>query len=247
MFGHTSKASEIKHAAVVHSYIVGVGVSVVGGVGGIIIGYVQGTVRASAVSGSISGKQNVGGLFGAQDSGGKAKENNISSVSVKTTINVAGILIGEYIDVSQVESSLNNNIGVGSVVGDEIVGIVGFQQGSAIILNNNLGLASINGNSDVGGLIGQQQFSPPTMNNYWNTEVSGQAQGVGNVTDHSGTTGVTSNAAITNSATILSGLGFGNDDAWENIDNESYPVLKNNALDATEQTIFIAHGCFVWQ
>ena len=239
LFGHTSKASEIKHAAVVHSYIVGVSV-----VGGIIIGYVQGTVRASAVSGSISGTQNVGGLFGAQNSGGKAKENNISSVSVKTTMNVAGILIGQYVDVSEVESSLNNNIGVGSVVGNNVVGIVGFQQGSAIIFNNNLGLASINGNSDVGGLIGQQSSDPPTMNNYWNSEVSGQAQGVGNVTDHSGTTGVTSNAAITNSATILSGLGFGNDDAWENIDASSYPVLKDNALDATEQTIFIAHGLF---
>ena len=86
------------------------------------------------------------------------------------------------------------------------------------------------------------------MNNYWNSEVSGQAQGVGSVADPEGVTGVTSNAAITNSATILSGLGFGNDDAWENIDEFSYPVLKSGEggqiLDATEQTIFIAHGLF---
>ena len=106
-----------------------------------------------------------------------------------------------------------------------------------------LGLASINGNSDVGGLIGQQQINPETTNNYWNTEVSGQAQGIGNIPNHSGVTGVTSDA-ITDSEGVLSGLGFGVDDAWENIDNASYPVLKDNALDATEQTIFITHGLF---
>ena len=240
LFGHTAEGSEIKQVAVVHSYIVGD--TVVGG----IIGQVQGTVRASAVSGSISGTGNVGGLFGTQNGSGKAKENNISSVSVKTTMNVAGILIGLYIDNVLFTNSLNNNIGVGSVVGNNSVGIVGIQQLSSSTFNNNLGLASINGNSDVGGLIGQQQIMPATNNNYWNTEVSGQLIGVGNVDpDPNGVTGVTSTQAITDSETHLSGLGFGDTDAWENIDDFSYPVLKqDNALDATEQTIFIAHGLF---
>ena len=239
LFGINDENSEIKYLAVVHSYIVGF--SNVGG----IVGQVQGTVRASAVSGSISGTENVGGLFGEQNSGGKAKENNISSVSVKTTMNIAGILIGQYVDnASLFASSLNNNIGVGSVVGNNSVGIVGLQQLSSSTFNNNLGLASINsGNTFKGGLIGQQQVNPPTMNNYWNTEVSGQAQGIGNVTDHSGTTGVTSDA-ITDSEAILSGLGFTSTGAYDNIDEFSYPVLKDNALDATEQTIFIAHGLF---
>ena len=63
LFGYnTETESEIKQVAVVHSYIVGDTSCRWNN-----WNRYQGTVRASAVSGSISGKQNVGGLFGDQD------------------------------------------------------------------------------------------------------------------------------------------------------------------------------------
>ena len=82
---------------------------------------------------------------------------------------------------------------------------------------------------------------------YWNTEISGQLEGVASGISNS-EIGVNSNA-ITDSEIILSGLGFGDTDAWKNINASSYPVLKTTGtngqiLDATEQTIFIAHGMF---
>ena len=204
----------------------------------------MGAVNSSVASGSISGTQIVGGMFGQQNNSANPKENNISSVSVKTSLNNAGIFVGQYMDSGDIAgNSLNNNIGVGSVLGSKFVGVIGLKIHQESIFNNNLGLASINGNTNVGGLIGVQQISPATNNNYWNTEVSGQAQGVGNDANASGVTGVTSDA-ITDSEAILSGLGFTSTGAYENIDEFSYPVLKDNALDATEQTIFIAHGLF---
>ena len=231
LFGHTDEGSEIKHLAVVHSYIEGV--DQVGG----IAGTATGNLNSSVASGSIIGLSvDVGGLVGYSTSSIK---NNVSSTSV-TEINGAygGLLIGELQD----GNDARDNIGIGSIVTSFSGGIIGTVTSSSTS-SRNLGLGSINGSSNIGGVVGVKN-SPNINNNYWNTETSGQAQGIGNNANDSGVTGVTSTQAITDSETHLSGLGFGDTDAWENIDDFSYPVLKDNALDATEQTIFIAHGLF---
>ena len=240
----SSGNGEVKKVAVVHADIVGR--NTVGG----IAGNISGSMRSSVVSGSISGEGTVGGLFGNENVGGNAKENNISSVSIKATANNAGIHIGSYSASSGSQNNLNNNIGVGSVLAGDYVGIAGTLLNSSVF-NNNLGLASINGNI-VGGLVGQRQQFQDNIdnanNNYWNTEISGQAQGVGTGSPSTAGNPVTSDV-ITDSTNSLSGLGFGDDGDWKDIDNFSYPLLKTTGtngqiLDATEQTVFIAHGLF---
>ena len=223
----------IKKIAVVHSYIVGN--SSVGG----IVGDAGGNKLNSVASGSIIGFDNIIGGFAGVIRGDTL--NNIVSANVKTKKNGAGILVGILFDDNIV---LSNNIGIGSVQGNSIVSLLA--QSSKNMINNNLSLSSINGNSLVSGIITDKTgFGASTIeNNYWNTETTGQLIGLGVASGSQiGTTGVTSDA-ITDSEGVLSGLGFGVDDAWENIDNASYPVLKDNALDATEQTIFITHGLF---
>ena len=150
LFSINDENSEIKYLAVVHSYIVG------GSDTGGILGSIYGNLISSVASGSISGTQLSGGLFGNLNGTVNAnsinmREKNISSVSIKTSKNIAGIVGGNIANVPM--SFLKNNIGVGSVLGNNVVGIIGLQ-GVDSIVDNNLGLASINGNIDVGGLIG---------------------------------------------------------------------------------------------
>ena len=218
---------------VVVAHVTVIGNEYVGG----IIGNARGYMHDSVVSGSVSGTRNVGGFAGIIQGLNTIKtKGNMSSTSVKGLESNIGIVSGFLLS-----NSYNDGIGIGSVHADTNVALFG--SCTLCTLNNNLWLGSTNGNTDVGGVIGNL-FSSIT-NNYWNTEISGQLKGIGNHTnDPNGIIEFSGTQAITDSEASLSGLGFGNDAAWENIDDFSYPVLKDNALDATEQTIFIAHGLF---
>ena len=102
--------------------------------------------RIGLVGGSITGKSNVGGLLGYQDSGSVSQSYVTGSVAGGSNI---GGLVGKQTD----DGSIGQSYATGSVAGDGYIGgLVGWKDGGSLTQSYATGAAS--GYNSVGGLIG---------------------------------------------------------------------------------------------
>lgn len=125
------------------------------------IGGIVGFNNASEITDSrsettITGNNNVGGVFG-QSTGTLNVYDNYSKSDVSGVTNVGGI--GGYIVTVPTNSTLTNNYTSGSITGTTNVGgIIGFLNSGAnviVTIKNNYSYANLKATSNVGGIVGQ--------------------------------------------------------------------------------------------
>ena len=155
-------------------------------IGGL-VGYQIGSITNAWATGSVTGNSNfVGGLVGDQFGG--SITNAWATGSVKGADMVGGL-------VGRQGSSIINAYATGSVTGNSRVGgLVGVQAGGTI--TNAYATGSVTGTSEVGGLLGGQNVGASITASFWDTQATGQSNGVGSGSQ-TGTTGLTT-AQLTN-------------------------------------------------
>lgn len=112
-------------------------------------------VKNLAISGSVTGKNYVGGLIGWMDDG---TVSDCSSSCTVTATDYCGGLIG-LMDAGEVDDCY----ATGSVTGDDRVGgLIGHTLGSTCIIADCYATGAVSGDQDVGGLIGEFDHSSVT-------------------------------------------------------------------------------------
>jgi len=186
VFGKTGQGSEIKNIGFADADITGNNYT------GGIVGYnYEGTITNSYLKGSISGKDNVGGLVGYNrgaitqsyfignvcndhSSGGLVGQNYQGTIDTSFSVgnvngdNYVGGLVGWN---SNGITTITNSFSTTKVKGDEYVGgLVGLNY---VSISNSYSTGSVEGEEYLGGLIGYS--SGGICNNcFWDTETSGQ-------------------------------------------------------------------------
>ncbi len=141
-----------------------------------------GRVEKVSVSGSVTGKDNVGGVVaysdgevvgvisnvtvnGSTEVGGVVGDNNgmvINSYNTGT-VTASGINVGGVVGYNNIAKSVANCYNTGDVTGIKGVGgVAGFSEGKVI---NSYNIAKVNGDSEVGGVVGSNYGS--VENSYW--------------------------------------------------------------------------------
>ena len=201
-----------------------------GGVGGL-VGNNQddGTISASYATGSVSGRDNLGGLVGYNSSGTISASYATGSV---TGLSQVGGLVGFSLNYPG-SATISTSYATGSVTGSSKVGgLVGFGDGT---ISASYATGSVTGSSQVGGLVG---FGSSTIisASYWDTGTTGQstsAGGTGKTTrDLQSPNGYSGIYAAWN--TNLDGVA-GNDNPWDFGANRQYPVLNYGGLVLAQQ------------
>ena len=202
----------------------------------------EGTVSGEVLLGGITGQNSAtgGGIVessasGNMDANGGAAEGtgglvgeNIGLVDAsKASADVSGVdgvggLIGEnFTSSAQVRNSYAN--GEVGGVGEGIGGLVGVNDDGQISESYSAG--AVLGDEDIGGLIGTNGGT--LSSTFWNTEASGQSDGVGRG-DSDGTSGLTTDE-MQGESTEQNMEGFDFQDTWQVV-TDDYPVLfwENN-------------------
>ena len=178
------------------------------------------------VGGSVTGGVGVGGLVGAQNNGSITA--SYSSAAVNGNIYVGGL-----VGFQSGTPTISRSYVTGAVSGNSTVGgLVGSQNGD---INQSYATGAVTGGDTVGGLVGSQSSGTITAS-YWDIETSGVGihNGVGDVTDAAGVTGLTS-ADFANTSSFA-GWTFGTTpggSGWVIVDADS---TLNNAGGATGAT-----------
>ena len=172
-------------------------------VGGL-VGENEGIVTDSYSTGSVTGKEQVGGLFGRNHEG--IVRDSYSTGSVNGELHVGGLVGANY------WGTVSESYANGSVIGgDQAGGLVGTNEGGGVInsyssasvngdswigglvgvngwgsdVSNSYSTGTVTGHSSVGGLVGENQDDSTVSNSFWDTETSGQAtsaEGIGKTT-----------------------------------------------------------------
>ena len=194
---------------------------------GALAGRVQGTVRASYATGSVTvtvgadTNRQAGGLIGAV-------------YNVTTTL--PSRIVASYAAVSTSMDSSST-----SSVDDKVGGLLGGIYGSSTLspeLTASYARGSVSGTrtgAQVGGLLGRAVNATVTAG-YWDTQASGQstsaggsgavAQSATNLQTPTGYTGIYANWNVNVDGNAATGDGSGNDDPWSFGANDEYPALK---------------------
>ncbi len=132
-----------------------------------LVGFNAGEIRASYVTGRVSGKENVGGLVGINQSNGEILASYATShVSGEED---AGGLVGDN------RGKITAGYATGRVSGEKNVGgLVGFNQSTGEI-DSGYSTGRVTGDSDVGGLVGSNEGAVTVS--YWDTSTSGHTTG----------------------------------------------------------------------
>ena len=132
-----------------------------------LIGFNFGEIRASYVTGRVSGKENVGGLVGINHSNGEILASYATSrVSGEDDM---GGLVGDN------RGKITAAYATGHVSGEkEAGGLVGFNQSTGEI-HGSYATSRVTGDSDVGGLVGLNEGAVTVS--YWDTSTSGHTTG----------------------------------------------------------------------
>jgi hypothetical protein len=147
-------------------------------VGGIVGANVSGTVTRSEVTGEVTGETFVGGVVG-NNSGDVRKSSFRGTVSGAESV---GGLVGWNVEGASVRESWSR----GEVTGDGIVGgLVGTMTDDGGTVRESWSSATVTGGYDAGGLVGYNKDSEgdpagEVIDSYWNTDVAGQADAIGN-------------------------------------------------------------------
>lgn len=248
---------------------IGVSGSVIGGttVGGLVGAAISSTVNNSYMSGNVGGNDYVGGLVGYSASS-SAINNSYASSNVTGSDNFVGGLLG----YNNISSTVTNSYATGAVIGsnDYVGGLVGISNNSSMVSNSYAtggvtsngglvgGLVGYNSVSTVinsyatgivssssssrGGLLGSNNNGTVT-NNYWDTDTTGQANGVG--LNNGGT--LTNLVGLTSSqmknlssfanwgSTIDAQAGTGS--VWRIYDGMSAPLLRSFLTPLTDVVV----------
>lgn len=198
------------------------------------------------VSGQVSGEDNVGGVGGivvTLNSGTQEVKvaNSYSNVNVTATTR-AGSLLGFFgSNFTNASAILENSYATGSVTGsDYIGGLVGrvynqISTGNSTIVRQTYASGAVTGSTNTGGLVGNA-FNPTVslLNNYWNTDTSGQVNGVGSIQNTAAVSNVvglttaqsTQLASYANWGNAIDAQG-GTGAAWRIYDGQTTPLLRN--------------------
>ena len=203
---------------------------------GALAGRVQGTVRASYATGSLTvtvgadTNRQAGGLIGAV-------------YNVTTTL--PSRIVASYAAVSTSMDSSST-----SSVDDKVGGLLGGIYGSSTLspeLTASYARGSVSGTrtgAQVGGLLGRAVNATVTAS-YWDTQASGQstsaggsgavAQSASNLQTPTGYTGIYGSWNVNVDGDTDTGDGSGNDDPWSFGANDEYPALKYGGQDLGAQ------------
>ncbi|RTL89867.1 filamentous hemagglutinin N-terminal domain-containing protein [Ancylobacter aquaticus] len=224
-----------------------------------LVGYlVSGLVTASYATGDVSGGTNVGGLIGSTTSstpisgvyatgnvagtatvGGLIGLNSSALTKAYATGNVtstganAGGLVG-----SQNSTSLTLSYATGSVTGTtSIGGLIGILASDSATINQTYATGKVTGTSSVGGLIGSATYTtqPNITQNYFDTNTTGQSNGVGS-TSFAGITGLTTVQA----RDADSYVGWDFDTVWYQA-GDMRPILRWEAAEAVDGVITVSN------
>ncbi|MFV0564780.1 MAG: GLUG motif-containing protein [Flavobacteriaceae bacterium] len=190
-------------------------------VGGL-IGTNDGTISNSYATGAVTGTSYVGGLTGLNRYIVTACY--ASGAVVGTSMTIGGLAGQNYF------ATITDCYATGTVEGsDSVGGLVGAAVGSMPI-TNGYALGAVTGVSNVGALLGNNVLST-LSGGVWNTETSGQTQGVGSDSAATGAEGKSTTEMKDQSTYTNLGWDFTN--IW-NIAC-SYPTLQweNRGIDVT--------------
>lgn len=145
---------------------------------GILAGRSTGIVSDCSTSGTVAGKDNVGGLIGAN---WRSIERSSSSADVTATGSNIGGLVG--LNTNGANRLIIDSYATGAVSGgDTVGGLVGLKESTAKI-TNCYSIGPVSGSSNVGGLVGTSAGAANTVtSSYWDTTTSGtstSAAGIG--------------------------------------------------------------------
>ncbi len=183
--------------------------------GTIVDSYSRGTI---VTNGGLN--RGVGGLVGEVE--GNVRR-SYSSVDVSGNSTFTGGLVGYLID-----GSINDGYATGSVSGNSAVGgFTGANEGS---ISNSYSTGSVSGNSDVGGFTGDTQ-SGTLSNTFWNTETSGNTDGIGDSNDNGQTV-----TALTSREMLLRANfpGFDFNTSWNSINGFTQPYISTLVADSID-------------
>jgi hypothetical protein len=187
-------------------------------IGGLVGINSEGEIGNSEATGDVTGGSEVGGLVGQNEAG------TVNSSTAKGTVegnNRVGGLVGYNSETRNEGGTVVTSYGTGSVSGDEGVGaLVGGNSGDSDI-TESYAVGTVSGNRDTGGLIGVNGAS--ISSSYWDTETTGQSDGVGRGSPD-GTTGLTTSEMQGNSAEENMG-GFDFQNTWRVVIGD-YPALQ---------------------
>ena len=143
-----------------------------------------GTITQSYASGAVAGTIYVGGLVGA---GPGQISQSYASGNVTGTTAVGG-LVGQF-SVITVGGTIDHSYATGNVIGTtEVGGLVGNNGGT---ITQSYATGPVSGSTSVGGLVGNNVASGSVASSYWDTQTSGQYQGVGTNAGSFSATGLT--------------------------------------------------------
>ncbi len=260
LFGLLAFPAEVRNVGVVDVNIAASG-SYVGGLVGAngIWRYFDEATQGGMVanchsSGSISGKDDVGGLVGLNSTWGTVTA-SYSSGSVTGNDDVGGLVGDNFtggVTTSYSDASVHGSLGVGGLVGSNIA----WDGGGRITGCYSTG--SVSGIS-VGGLVGYDAGS--VSSSFWDSESSGQATSDGG-------TGLTTAKMQTASTFLIAGWDFlydwadGMEDIWWIDEGKGYPRLSWEApvkysvgsgtagapyrIDTPEKLVFLGTASILW-
>ncbi|HEY2446603.1 MAG TPA: hypothetical protein VGI20_12785 [Rhizomicrobium sp.] len=194
-----------------------------GSVGGL-ANYNFGTISKSYATGAVLGEF-VGGLVAFNF--GRVTD-SFATGDVQVTFPPEGKLVGGgLVEVNSDSGTIRNSYATGAVIGGEgsvIGGLVG-ENDNTVGFSYSTGAVTGGTASIMGGLIGKDSFALRGLfDNYWDTKTSGQSQGVGNIPNDRGVTGLTT-------AQFQSGLPHGfRRKVWTEKANiiDGFPYLLSN-------------------
>jgi filamentous hemagglutinin family protein len=223
---------------------------------GAVVGTNMGTVSNVSVSGTITGKDGVGGIAGwngGDTSNDDVIENSYSFANVSgydsDSSNIGGI-VGKNFAI------VRNTFSNGTIsTGDSIGGIAGF---NAKTIEDSFSVGDVSGDDKVGGLIGESiilnttfegaiensyssgevtgntniggligENSGTATNTYWDSDSSNQASAIGNDTTAQTITEVRSSTATVNAFTQNTYTGFDFTNDWYIVEGDTRPVLRS--------------------
>ena len=159
LFGLTS--SSIRNVGAIDVDVTGVDFA------GGLIGFNFGEIQASYVTGSVSGRKNVGGLVGVNHSNGKILASYATS-RVAGDSDVGG-LVGDN------RGKITAGYATGHVSGEKDAGGLVGDSHSTGEIHGSYATSRVTGDSDVGGLVGSNEGTVTVS--YWDTNTSGHPTG----------------------------------------------------------------------
>jgi hypothetical protein len=203
--------------------------------GGLIGSVESGTVVDSSATGSVAGRQNIGGLVGsnlAVESGTVVEVTGSYATGTVSGDNNVGGLVG----VSN--GNVSDSYATGAVSGNQFVGgALGLNIGK---ITHAYAAGAVTGTDSTGGLVGNASVSGQTgttQSSYWDTRTTGQSTSAGNAT------GLTTLDLKGSDAEANTNLDFAT--TWSVLNNEShisYPYLQANTQEPAPGITTVSSG-----